>query len=230
MNITGFQRGSAINTLDSTDRPIAGQLARRLGWCLLVILALSSLAACGGGYDAAPVAAPAITAQPAGAQVHAGAGATFSVAASGSLLAYQWRRNGIDIAGATADRYSTPAATAADNGSLFTVVVSNSAGSVTSNPATLTVLQLPVITTQPSATSATTGSSATFNVIATGTAPLSYLWTKNGAAIAGATGSSHTTPPTARADNLTLFAVTVSNVAGTVTSATATLTVTPAPQ
>lgn len=90
-------------------------------------------------------------------------------------------------------------------------------------------LTAPAITTQPSDTSVTTGSPATFKVVATGSAPLSYQWIKNGAAIAGATGSSHTTPATARADNLTLFAVTVSNVAGTVTSATAMLTITPAP-
>ena len=88
----------------------------------------------------------------------------------------------------------------------------------------------PAITTQPSAASVTTGSTATFTVVATGTAPLSYQWTKNGTAISGATGSSHTTPATTRADNLALFAVAVSNVAATVTSATATLTVTPAPQ
>ena len=87
----------------------------------------------------------------------------------------------------------------------------------------------PAITTQPSDTSVTFGSTATFNVVATGTAPLSYQWTKNGAAIAGATGSSHTTPATTRTDNLALFAVTVSNAAGTVTSATAILRVTPAP-
>ena len=88
----------------------------------------------------------------------------------------------------------------------------------------------PAITTQPSAISVTTGSTATFTVVATGTAPLSYQWTKNGAVIAGATGSGHTTAATTRADNLALFAVAVSNVAATVTSATVTLTVTPAPQ
>lgn len=87
----------------------------------------------------------------------------------------------------------------------------------------------PAITTQPSDTSVTIGSTATFNVVATGSAPLSYQWTKNVTVITGATGSSHTTPATTRADNLTLFAVTVSNAAGTVTSATAILRVTPAP-
>jgi hypothetical protein len=54
-------------------------------------------------------------------------------------LRYQWRKNGADIAGATKNSYTTPPAVPEDNGSLFSVVVSNSAGSVTSNDATLTV-------------------------------------------------------------------------------------------
>jgi hypothetical protein len=62
------------------------------------------------------------------------------VAATGTApLAYQWRRNGTDIAGATASSYTTPATTLADNGAQFTVVVSNAAGAVTSSAATLTV-------------------------------------------------------------------------------------------
>lgn len=191
-----------------------------------------SLAACGGGGgdSAAAVTAPVITTQPAAAQVNTGVSATFNVTASGGPLAFRWRRDGIDIAGATADSYTTPATTMSDNGSSFTVVVSNAAGSATSNVATLTVLQPPVIATQPSSISVTIGSSATFNVIATGTAPLSYQWAVNGTAIAGATGTSHTTPATTRADNGALFAVTVSNRAGTATSVNAALTVTPAPQ
>ncbi len=54
-------------------------------------------------------------------------------------MSYQWQNNGAAISGATASTYQTAVTTASDNGSLFTVVVSNSAGSVTSNPATLTV-------------------------------------------------------------------------------------------
>lgn len=190
-----------------------------------------SLAACGGdgGDSASAVTAPVITTQPAASQVNAGATATFNVAASGGSLAFRWRRDGIDIAGATADSYAIPATTAADNGSSFTVVVSNAAGSATSNVAILTVLQPPVIATQPTSISVTIGSSATFNVIATGTAPLNYQWAVNGTAITGANGTSHTTPATTRADNGALFTVTVSNRAGTATSVNAALTVTPAP-
>jgi hypothetical protein len=54
-------------------------------------------------------------------------------------LTYQWQKAATPISGATASTYTTPATTSADNGSQFTVVVSNSAGSVTSTAATLTV-------------------------------------------------------------------------------------------
>ena len=50
------------------------------------------------------------------------------------------------------------------------------------------------ITTQPASQTVTAGQTATFSVTATGTAPLSYQWKKNGAAISGATASSYTTP------------------------------------
>jgi beta-galactosidase len=64
-----------------------------------------------------------------------------------------------------------------------------------------------------------------FSVTATGTPPLHYQWTKNGLNSTRATKASYTTPPTTAADNGALFAVTVSNLAGSVTSNNAILTV-----
>src|SRR5206468_6435058 len=106
-----------------------------------------------------------------------------------------------DIPGATSSSYTTPATIAADNRSLFSVVVSNGGGSVTSNNATLTVRIPPTITTQPADKTVNAGQTAKFNVTATGTAPLHYQWTKNGVNITGATKASYTTPPTTAADN-----------------------------
>ena len=84
--------------------------------------------------------APSITTQPTSQTVSVGQTASFSVSASGSApVSYQWKKDGTAISGATSSSYTTPAATASDNGALFTVVVSNSAGSVTSSAATLTV-------------------------------------------------------------------------------------------
>ena len=163
--------------------------------------------------------------------VTAGQTATFSVSASGTApLSYQWRKNTTNISGATAASYTTPATTAPDNGAKFDVVVSNGAGSATSNQAILTVNAAPVaptITTQPANQTVTAGQTATFSVVASGTAPLTYQWQKNGSAISGATATSYTTPVTTTADSGELFRVVVSNSVGSVTSNSATLTVSP---
>jgi hypothetical protein len=79
--------------------------------------------------------------QPANQSVAVGQPVTFSVVATGSSpLSYQWQKNGTAIAGATASMYTTSPVTASDSGTQFRVVVSNSAGQITSNPATLTVI------------------------------------------------------------------------------------------
>ena len=83
----------------------------------------------------------------------------------------------------------------------------------------------PQITRQPSDTSVVVGRRAKFRVAASGTFPLSYQWSKNGAIIAGATTSKYTTLPTTQTDNGSLFAVVVSNAFGSVTSNNAALTV-----
>ena len=333
--------------------------------------------------------APVITTQPASQSVTSGQTATFSVAATGtSPMTYQWLKNAATIGGATSSSYTTPAETTADNNAQFTVKVTNSAGSATSNAAVLTVnatasqcpctvwpntatpttvdagadspVELgvsfradtngsitgirfyksagntgthvgnlwsstgtllatatftgetasgwqqvifsspvaitantvyvasyhstighysadsnyfatsgtdnaplhalvnstaapdgryaygstsifptstyqstnywvdvvftnsggaatgtaPSITTQPSSKSVTTGQTATFTVVATGTAPMSYQWQKNGTAISGATSATYTTPATATADNGSKFTVTVTNSIG----------------
>jgi hypothetical protein len=173
--------------------------------------------------------APAITTQPANQTVTVGQTATFSVTATGTVpLSYQWQKNSVNIGGATGASYTTPSAAAGDTGAKFDVVVSNTAGSVTSAMVTLTVnagAVAPTITSQPANQTVTIGQTATFSVTATGTAPFSYQWQKNSVNIGGATASSYTTPATASGDTGTKFGVIVSNTAGSVTSAIATLTV-----
>jgi hypothetical protein len=84
--------------------------------------------------------APIITSQPVSRTVMAGEPATFSVVAEGSgPITYQWKKDGVDIDGATSASYIQPATIPADDGAQFTVVASNSAGSTTSDPASLTV-------------------------------------------------------------------------------------------
>lgn len=84
--------------------------------------------------------APTITVQPLSQSVPLGQAATFTVVATGGApLNYQWSENGTPIMGATSASYTSPEVTASDSGSKFTVTVSNSVNSVTSNVAILTV-------------------------------------------------------------------------------------------
>jgi hypothetical protein len=202
--------------------------ARRIAAFAPALLALCFAAGCGSSSPSKSGAGtvPVISAQPANRTVNSGQPATFSVVATGSgTLSYQWQKSSTNISGATQSTYTIPATTAADDGSQFAVTVSDSAGSVTSSSATLTVNSAPVITTQPSNQSATVGGTATFTVVAEGTSPLSYQWQKAGNNISGATSSSYTTPATALTDNGSQFDVVVSNSLGSVTSNKATLSV-----
>lgn len=178
------------------------------------------------GPNAGP---PVITTQPANQTVVAGQAASFSIGATGAApINYQWRKNGVTISGAVSSFYTTPATTTADSGAQFSVAVSNSSGSIVSNTAKLTVNSAAValaIVAQPVSQTVAAGQTAVFSVSATGTAPLSYQWRKNGANINGAISSSYTTPVTTTADSGAQFSVVVNNSTGSVTSSAAVLTV-----
>jgi hypothetical protein len=119
-------------------------MKRSYGWLLSCFGIVALLAACGNAgsaADATQPTAPQITTQPANQTVSVGQTAIFSIAATGTApLQYQWRENGSAITGATGSSYTTPATVSADNGSSFTVVVTNGTGSMTSQAATLTVV------------------------------------------------------------------------------------------
>jgi hypothetical protein len=68
-----------------------------------------------------------------------GLSGTFAVQAYGANDQYQWSRNGVSISGATSSSYTTPLAAFSDTGEIFTVTITNVSGSITTNPATLTV-------------------------------------------------------------------------------------------
>lgn len=176
--------------------------------------------------------APVITTQPQSLSVVAGAAASFTVAATGSEpMSFQWFRNGTAIAGATMATHALPAAALADAGQ-FRVQVQNAAGQTTSEEATLTVqpaVSAPAITQQPQGAAVTTGGRLSLSVVAQGTDPLAYAWQKDGVLIAGATAATFAKEPVDPADAGT-YRVTVSNAAGSVTSAAAVVTVAAAPQ
>lgn len=112
---------------------------RRLAWAMALAASPFSLAACGGGSSSG--GSISITGQPVSLEVTAGQTATFSVTAVGTgtgALSYQWQRNGVDVAGATASTYSV-VAQRADSGAVFSVVVSANGATVSSQGAVLTV-------------------------------------------------------------------------------------------
>lgn len=171
--------------------------------------------------------APIITRHPTSVAVYPGSYVSLSVSASGTgQLAYEWKKDGVSIPGATWSYFTvTSSATTADAGS-YTVVVTGSQGSVTSQPAVVTVMPAvaPTITVQPASTSIQPGQSLSLNVTATGRPYPTYQWKKDGVAIAGATNSNYSKSNAASSDSAS-YTVAVSNTAGSVTSAAATVTV-----
>lgn len=167
---------------------------------------------------------PGITVQPVSRTVVQGTNVSFSVGVSGTApFGYQWRKNTVDISGATNASYSIGNVQPSDAAD-YAVYVSNTAGSILSGTATLTVIGPPGIATQPTNQTAVAGNSAGFSVVATGTAPLSYQWRKDGGDLGGATNASYTIS-NVTSNHAGGYRVVVSNAAGSVTSAVATLTV-----
>ncbi len=160
---------------------------------------------------------------------------TVSAAASDNVgvAGVQFKVDGVNIgAEVTAAPYSVTwnTASAANGSHQLSAVARDAAGNTASATRTVSVANsgasAPSITSQPQNATVRVGQTATFSVVATGSAPLSYQWQRNGTNIAGATGSSYTTPPAAVSDSGNSYRAVVSNSAGTATSAGAVLTVT----
>jgi hypothetical protein len=188
------------------------------------------------GAPVGAVAPPVIITQPGSQTLTVGQTATFAVqASSAAALSYQWGKAGAALTGATGSFLTLPSVTVADAGS-YSVIVTNSAGSVASATATLTVnavasnstggtaSQPPTIVTGPVSQTVAPGGTAIFTVGATGTAPLSYQWRKDGASISGASSASLRLAGVQTADAGS-YTVLVWNAMASATSAPAVLTV-----
>jgi uncharacterized protein YkwD len=186
--------------------------------------------------------APSILEQPENETIASGATATLTVTVTGTApFTYQWYlgASGLTsspISGATSDRYTTAALT---TNSSFWVRVANSGGTTDSSTATISIAPpsppappppppgtAPSITSQPQSQTITAGQTASLSVSASGTSPLNYQWYSDGSAISGATSASYGTPSLS---STTSYWVRVANAHGSVDSATATITVTTAP-
>jgi len=152
---------------------------------------------------------------------------TFTVAVSAVPAAtYQWKKDGVAIAGATAASYAIASPGVADAGT-YTVVATNSAGFATSAGAALTLSGPPTITLDPVSQTVTAGANVTFTAAAAGPAPITYQWKKNSVDLGGATDASLTLMNVLVSDTGS-YTVVATNTLGSTPSAAALLTVNPA--
>lgn len=155
--------------------------------------------------------------------------ADFTVTATGSgILTYQWRKDTVAIPGATSAAYSIPSVAAGNAGSYTCVIGNGCSNKVTSTPAVLTVRTGPIISANLSSPAAQhPGNALTLRINATGAAPLTFQWKRNGIDITGKTDSVLSLPKLTMADSGAVFTCLVSNGCGTgVLSNPATLKVT----
>jgi hypothetical protein len=207
------------------------QLSDAGSYTVFVSNAQGSTESGAGTLTVNPVIAPTITQAPAAVTVTEGEAVSLSVSASGTEpFSYQWRRNGLPVAGATEASLELTDTDPADSGS-YDVVVSNYKGSVTSAAATVTVNPIiiaPAITMAPQSVAVTEGQPVELSVGASGTAPFTYQWRQDGVEIAGAV-SATLSINAAGLSSAGDYDVVVSNASGSATSAAATVTVYPLP-
>ncbi len=177
------------------------------------------------GMSSAPLA-PAIVTEPQNVNISSGQNAAFTVAPNGTLpLRYQWYHNtNTPVANATNVTLTLANVQSADAGG-YSVVITNSYGSITSAVATLTVNTPPTIGTQPADLTVIPGQNAAFSVVASGSQPLYYQWFYNtNTPLAGAT-SATLTLTNVQPGNAGSYSVVVSNATASITSSNAVLTV-----
>src|SRR5262249_38802787 len=133
---------------------------------------------------------PSVTGPPTNQTVATGSNVTFTVTASGTApLSYQWLYNGTALSDGGPVSGSATSALALNNVQTtssggYSVVVTNSAGSITSAVAVLTVLTPPSISSPPQSLAVVLGGTANFSATASGSAPLTYQWKLNGVNLA----------------------------------------------
>jgi hypothetical protein len=170
---------------------------------------------------------PIITNQPVSLTTNVGNNVTFSVTNGGTApLSYQWYFNTNTALASQTNASATLASVQLTNAGTYSVVITNSAGSVTSSFALLTVWQSPVITNQPASVTNVAGGNATFTVAAGGVPALAYQWQFNGNT--PLPGSTNTMLPLTglRASQAGAYSVVITNSAGSVTSSAASLLIT----
>ena len=223
--------GISAITYSNPDTPASAFVFNEVGFMFLNTTASDVKLTIGSVTGLTPINPPVIATQPAAISLNPGqAGILAPVITGTTPLTYQWSKGGTAIAGATAATYSIASAATADGGS-YTVTATNAYGTVTSNAAVVTITSSSIpatITNQPASATVGVGASASFSVGAYGSSPLTYQWSQNGTAIAGATSATYSlaSVTAANAGNYTVVVTSGTGTsATTVTSAAATLTV-----
>jgi alpha-tubulin suppressor-like RCC1 family protein len=182
--------------------------------------------------------APAIVKQPASIVADEGQSAAFEATASGfPTPSVQWEASADGggswsaVEGATSTRLSIASVTIAEDGEEYRASFANGAGSVTSAAATLTVQAAPLVTQQPASATIELGESASFEARASGDPTPALQWEVSSdgggswSAIAGATAARLTIASPSASESGRRYRAMFTNVAGTTTSNSATLTV-----
>ena len=166
---------------------------------------------------------------------YAGSTATFTATAfSPQSLAYQWQKNGTNLAeggrlsGTTNSTLTVASVSGADTAN-YSAVVSDAYGSVTTSNAVMTVIVPPLVTAQPANVLVLQGTNAAFGVSLSGTAPFRYQWRFNGTNLLNATNATYAIS-SAGTNSAGNYAVVVTNAAGSTTSSNAALTVVLSPK
>jgi pectin methylesterase-like acyl-CoA thioesterase len=223
--------GLSATTYSNPDAPAANFVFNEIGFMFYNTTSSDVTLTIGSVTGLTPINPPAAAAQPAAISLNPGQAGSLTVGATGTLpLAYQWKKDGTTIAGATAATYAIPTASTADAGS-YTVDITNAYGNATSNAAAVTITASPIpatITNQPTSLTVNAGQNASFSVAVFGSSPLAYQWQKNGTAIAGATTNTIALTNVSAMDAAN-YTVVVSNGASSVASAVAALGVNTAP-
>jgi hypothetical protein len=167
-------------------------------------------------------AAPTVSVQPRDTTVVDGNGFAFTVTAA-RAASYSWKKSSTEMG--TSQTYTGTAAFA-DSNSAWSCVVTNDTGTVTSNTVRLKVTRRPVtVTVDPSSQRKRAGQTASFGIVAIGTATVTYRWQVGGVDISGATASTYTTGTLSSSDSGKVFRCIVDNTAGKDTSSGAVLRV-----
>lgn len=149
-----------------------------------------------------------------------GQSVTFNVTVDGtSPFTYQWRKDGVNISGATTNPFVLSNVTTSTAGN-YTVVVANAFGNATSNTATLKILAAPVFTTQPAGINIIIGNTLTLSAVATGNPSPTYQWFKDGVAITGATSATYSLANATTANSGTYYVIATSTLDGVSSSTT----------